>query len=74
MTRDLDWGSRSIRIEKGKVLYVWLDAPIGYISATKEWAKKKSGLGKILEKPETKLINFIGKIISSSTVLYSQYF
>ena len=42
MTRDLDWGVPvPLDDEKGKVLYVWLDAPIGYISATKEWAKKK---------------------------------
>lgn len=63
MTRDLDWGV-PVPIEgaEGKVLYVWLDAPIGYISATKQWAKDN---GKDWEKywkdPETKLLHFIGK-------------
>lgn len=41
MTRDLDWGVKvPLEDAEGKVLYVWLDAPIGYISATKEWAKR----------------------------------
>ena len=63
MTRDLDWGVPvPLDDEKGKVLYVWLDAPIGYISATKEWAKKeKVDWEKYWKNPETKLINFIGK-------------
>ena len=63
MTRDLDWGVPvPLEDEKGKVLYVWLDAPIGYISATKEWAKKeKVDWEKYWKSPETKLINFIGK-------------
>tara|TARA_B100000683_G_scaffold218672_1_gene215035 strand:- start:23642 stop:25330 length:1689 start_codon:yes stop_codon:yes gene_type:complete len=63
MTRDLDWGVPvPLDGEKGKVLYVWLDAPIGYISATKEWAKKeKVDWEKYWKNPETKLINFIGK-------------
>ena len=40
MTRDLDWGVKvPLKDADGKVLYVWLDAPIGYISATKQWAK-----------------------------------
>ncbi len=40
MTRDLDWGVKvPLKEADGKVLYVWLDAPIGYISATKQWAK-----------------------------------
>ena len=63
VTRDLDWGI-PVPVEggKGKVLYVWFDAPIGYISSTKEWAKKK----KIDWKPywksqDTKLVHFIGK-------------
>ncbi len=47
MTRDLDWGVKVPLPEgEGKVLYVWLDAPIGYISATKKWAaenNKKTG-------------------------------
>lgn len=42
MTRDLDWGVKvPVEGADGKVLYVWLDAPIGYITATKEWAKNK---------------------------------
>jgi methionyl-tRNA synthetase len=48
MTRDLDWGVKvPIKDAQGKVLYVWLDAPIGYISATKQWASKN---GKKLER------------------------
>lgn len=63
MTRDLDWGVPvPLPNTEGKVLYVWLDAPIGYISATKEWAKQHN---KNWEdywcNPETKLIHFIGK-------------
>ena len=52
MTRDLDWGVKvPINGAENKVLYVWLDAPIGYISATKKWAKKnKKKLGGLLEK------------------------
>ena len=63
MTRDLDWGIKvPIKGVKGKVLYVWFDAPIGYISATQEWAIEK---GKNWEdywkKDDTKLVHFIGK-------------
>ena len=63
MTRDLDWGVKvPLPNEDGKVLYVWLDAPIGYISATKEWAQQN---GKNWEdywkSDDTKLIHFIGK-------------
>jgi methionyl-tRNA synthetase len=52
VTRDLDWGIKVPLAEgAGKVLYVWFDAPIGYISATKQWAidNKKTGnlIGKI---------------------------
>lgn len=67
MTRDLDWGVKvPLPGSDGKVLYVWLDAPIGYISATKQWAmdnnknwedywlKKENG-------EESKLVHFIGK-------------
>ena len=63
VTRDLDWGI-PVPLEgaEGKVLYVWFDAPIGYISSTKEWAKKQ---GKKWEdywkKDSTKLVHFIGK-------------
>ena len=43
MTRDLDWGVKvPVENSEGKVLYVWLDAPIGYISATKKWAKENN--------------------------------
>ncbi|MFH0865182.1 MAG: methionine--tRNA ligase [Bacteroidota bacterium] len=43
VTRDLDWGVKvPLKEAEGKVLYVWFDAPIGYISATKEWAEKKN--------------------------------
>ncbi len=63
MTRDLDWGVKvPVEGAAGKVLYVWLDAPIGYISATKQWAKDK---GKNWEdywkSPDTRLLHFIGK-------------
>ena len=63
VTRDLDWGiSVPVPNAEGKVLYVWFDAPIGYISSTKEWAKEK---GKDWEPywcdPETQLVHFIGK-------------
>ena len=63
MTRDLDWGIKvPIKGAMGKVLYVWFDAPIGYISATQEWATDK---GKNWEdywkKEDTKLVHFIGK-------------
>ena len=59
VTRDLDWGI-PVPIEgaEGKVLYVWFDAPIGYISATKEWT---SDWTKWWKDPETKLVHFIGK-------------
>ena len=65
ITRDLSWGVPVPLPEaKGKVMYVWFDAPIGYISSTREWAEKKG-------KPDlwkdywldknTKLVHFIGK-------------
>jgi len=63
VTRDLDWGI-PVPIEgaDGKVLYVWFDAPIGYISATKEWAEKEGKDWKPYWKDEnTKLLHFIGK-------------
>ncbi|MGK0253328.1 MAG: methionyl-tRNA synthetase [Mariniflexile sp.] len=63
VTRDLDWGI-PVPVEgaEGKVLYVWFDAPIGYISSTKEWAAR---VGKDWEPywkdKDTKLVHFIGK-------------
>ena len=63
MTRDLDWGVKvPVKDADGKVLYVWLDAPIGYISATKQWAKDNGKNWKdYWESEETNLIHFIGK-------------
>ena len=63
VTRDLDWGiDVPVDGAEGKKLYVWFDAPIGYISATKEWAARE---GKNWEdywkKDDTKLVHFIGK-------------
>lgn len=61
MTRDLNWGVKvPIKDAEGKVLYVWFDAPIGYISATKELFKNKKWELYWKDK-ETKLIHFIGK-------------
>ncbi len=60
ITRDLDWGIPvPLPDAKGKVLYVWFDAPIGYISATKEL--KGKDWEKYWKDPETRLIHFIGK-------------
>ncbi len=63
VTRDLTWGVKlPLENTDGKVLYVWFDAPIGYISATREWGETH---GKDWEKywkdPESKLVHFIGK-------------
>ena len=63
VTRDLDWGI-PVPIEgaDGKVLYVWFDAPIGYISSTKEWAAREGKNWEDYWKDEnTKLVHFIGK-------------
>jgi len=63
VTRDLDWGI-PVPVEggEGKVLYVWFDAPIGYISATKEWATRENKDWEPYWKDKnTKLIHFIGK-------------
>lgn len=63
MTRDLDWGV-PVPLEgaEGKVLYVWFDAPIGYISATREWAEANNKNWEDYWKDEeTRLIHFIGK-------------
>jgi methionyl-tRNA synthetase len=63
MTRDLDWGIKvPLDDAEGKVLYVWFDAPIGYISMTKEWAAIAGKNWKDYWKSEdTKLVHFIGK-------------
>lgn len=70
VTRDLDWGVKvPLKEAEGKVLYVWFDAPIGYISATKQWAidnKKDLPDGEAGWKPywqdkDTKLVHFVGK-------------
>ena len=62
MTRDLDWGV-PVPLEgaDGKVLYVWLDAPIGYISATKQWALDNGKDWKDYWTGDRKLVHFIGK-------------
>jgi methionyl-tRNA synthetase len=60
VTRDLDWGVPvPVPGAEGKVLYVWFDAPIGYISATKEGFPDE--WEKYWQDPETKLVHFIGK-------------
>ena len=63
VTRDLDWGVPvPVSGAEGKVLYVWFDAPIGYISSTKEWAKRENKDWRpYWQDAETELIHFIGK-------------
>lgn len=65
MTRDLDWGvsmPEEIEGSDGKKLYVWLDAPIGYISSTRQWAKDNNQDWELWWKDkETSLIHFLGK-------------
>lgn len=63
MTRDLNWGVKvPLPDAEGKVLYVWFDAPIGYISATQEWAQEVGKDWKPYWQDEgTKLVHFIGK-------------
>ncbi len=63
VTRDLDWGIPvKVDGDNGKVLYVWFEAPIGYISSTKEWAKNKNkDWEEYWKNPNTNLIHFIGK-------------
>lgn len=63
ITRDLDWGVKvPLPDAEGKVLYVWMDAPIGYISATKQWAIDNGKDWEPYWKSEdTKLLHFIGK-------------
>ena len=63
VTRDLDWGI-DVPVEgaEGKKLYVWFDAPIGYISSTKEWAAREGKDWELYWKDaDTKLVHFIGK-------------
>ena len=63
VTRDLDWGS-PVPVEgaEGKVLYVWFDAPIGYISSTKEWAEREGKDWRpYWQDKNTELVHFIGK-------------
>ncbi|MGJ8661866.1 MAG: methionine--tRNA ligase, partial [Bacteroidota bacterium] len=62
MTRDLDWGVQvPLPGADGKVLYVWLDAPIGYISATKQWAIDNNKNWEDYWTGDRKLVHFIGK-------------
>ncbi|MEZ4898669.1 MAG: methionine--tRNA ligase [Saprospiraceae bacterium] len=65
MTRDLDWGvdvPPEIPGAAGKKLYVWMDAPIGYVSATKAWAAEQGKDWQIYwQDPDTQLVHFIGK-------------
>lgn len=65
MTRDLDWGvdvPHHIKGHEGKKLYVWMDAPIGYVSATRQWAADhKKNWKKYWQDKESALIHFIGK-------------
>lgn len=63
VTRDLDWGIPvPVNGAEGKVLYVWFDAPIGYISSTKEWAAREGKNWELYWKDKnTKLVHFIGK-------------
>ncbi len=63
VTRDLEWGIKvPVKGGEGKVLYVWFDAPIGYISATKQWAlNNNKDWTPYWNDKETKLVHFIGK-------------
>ncbi|GAB4189878.1 MAG: methionine--tRNA ligase [Simkaniaceae bacterium] len=65
ITRDSSWGVPvPLPAAEGKVLYVWFDAPIGYISAAKEWSEKigdKEAWRRYWQDEKTKLVNFIGK-------------
>lgn len=65
ITRDSTWGIPvPLPNTEGKVLYVWFDAPIGYISSTKQWAEEKGtpdAWKDYWEDPKTKLVHFIGK-------------
>ena len=63
VTRDLDWGIKvPLKDAEGKVLYVWFDAPIGYISATKQWAiNNNKDWEPYWRDKDTKLVHFVGK-------------
>ncbi len=63
ITRDLDWGIQvPVDGAEGKVLYVWFDAPIGYISSTKQWATENNADWELWWKDkDSRLIHFIGK-------------
>ncbi len=63
MTRDGEWGVKvPVKDADSKVLYVWFDAPIGYISATKQWAKENNTSWELYWKDsDTRLIHFVGK-------------
>lgn len=63
VTRDLDWGIKvPLKDAEGKVLYVWFDAPIGYVSATKQWAlNNNKDWEPYWYSEDTKLVHFIGK-------------
>ncbi|WP_315144050.1 methionine--tRNA ligase [Capnocytophaga leadbetteri] len=63
VTRDLDWGIPvPVDGAEGKVLYVWFDAPIGYISSTKEWAEREGKDWRpFWQNKDTELVHFIGK-------------
>ena len=63
VTRDLDWGVKiPLENTEGKVLYVWFDAPIGYISASREWAEQNNRDWKpYWQDKDSKLVHFIGK-------------
>jgi methionyl-tRNA synthetase len=63
VTRDLDWGIKvPVKDAEGKVLYVWFDAPIGYISATKQWGiDNNKDWRPYWEDKDTQLVHFIGK-------------
>ena len=63
ITRDLDWGvAVPLKGAEGKVLYVWFDAPIGYISATKKWAEINGKDWELYWKDkDTELVHFLAK-------------
>lgn len=64
ITRDMEWGVKvPLPDAEGKVLYVWFDAPLGYISATKDWANQQPGRDwkPYWQSPESRLVHFIGK-------------